>query len=455
MNFSRKKILIIGMGKSGMACAKFLAQQGAKISIYDKKPKEHFQKEINELGGLDIAFYLSVEPTISKDEFDLLIVSPGVSLNIELIKMSQQAGIPIWGELELAYRLNKAHIIAVTGTNGKTTTTSLIGEILKTAGLDVKVAGNIGIPLIQETTLAQETSYLVVEVSSFQLETTIKFKSEVAILLNITPDHLDRHQTLENYATIKSKIFENQNADDFAVLNYDDVLVRKMRSKIKGKVIFFSQKHKLKAGVFFDEGKIKYSWQGETGCISMWEECSLKGAHNIENAMASVAVALVLGVDKAMIKKGLENFAGVPHRLEVIGQSEGVIYVNDSKGTNPEATIKALEAYADKNIILIAGGMDKKSSFEELAGVLSESRAKLIVFGETAEQIIDTANASGVLEYYRVNNLEEAVFKAKEIATNDSVVLFSPACASWDMYKNFEERGEHFRKLVRNLMGCK
>ncbi|MBS3969883.1 MAG: UDP-N-acetylmuramoyl-L-alanine--D-glutamate ligase [Clostridia bacterium] len=454
MDIANKKVLIIGMARSGLAAASILAKQGVLVSIYDQKSRENLLEELKTLSGLNIDFYLGGhEPEISRDSFDLVVTSPGVPLSASPIVKAYEHGLPVWSELELAYTMTKSPIIAVTGTNGKTTTTALIGDILERTGKKVKVAGNIGIPLIKEIAAADTSTYLVVEVSSFQLETIHSFNPKVAVLLNITPDHLDRHKTMENYIAAKGNIFINQTSHDYAVLNYDDNITRGFASKIKSRVIFFSTKHKLEQGVFLEDGIICTNWNGKTERIIEWEKVRIKGTHNLENSMAAVGVALTLGLDRNGLYQSLNNFPGVPHRLEPVGEVAGVLYINDSKGTNPEATIKALEAYADRDIVLIAGGMDKGSSFKELAQILTRLKVKVVVFGETADTIRDAVLEAGINGCYKVKDLEEAVELSKNIALKGGVVLLSPACASWDMYKNYEERGDHFRSLVKRQWG--
>lgn len=454
MDLGSKKILIIGMARSGIAAAKVLAEQGALVTIYDQKSRENLLEELKTLSGLNIDFYLEGrEPEISKDRFDLVVTSPGVPLSASPLVKAYKHGLPVWSELELAYTMTKSPIIAVTGTNGKTTTTALIGDILEKTGNKVKVAGNIGIPLVKEAVTADRSTYLVVEVSSFQLETIHSFHSKVAVLLNITPDHLDRHKTMENYIAAKGNIFSNQTSHDYAVLNYDDSISRGFSSKIKSKVIFFSKKHKLEQGVFLEDGIIIAKWKARTEKIIEWEQVRIKGSHNLENSMAAVGVALALGLDRNGLYNSLKTFPGVPHRLEPVCEVNGVLYINDSKGTNPEATIKALEAYMDRDIVLIAGGMDKGSSFQELAQTLTRLKVKVVVFGETAEAIRDAVLKTGINDCHKVKDLQEAVELSKNIASKGGVVLLSPACASWDMYKNYEERGDHFRNLVKKTMG--
>ncbi|MEW6623141.1 MAG: UDP-N-acetylmuramoyl-L-alanine--D-glutamate ligase [Bacillota bacterium] len=453
MDFYGQRILVIGMARSGVAAAQTLARRGAKVAIYDQKTKDKLTEELKKLESYQIDYFLGIEPAISLNKYDLIVISPGVPLTIPLLHGAVGRKIPIWGELELAFRISKSPIIGVTGTNGKTTTTALIGHILKNAGFKIKVAGNIGIPLIQEVVDADEETFLVVEVSSFQLETIKMFHCRAAILLNITPDHLDRHKTVENYVTIKRRIFENQGPQDFAILNYDDPLVRETAKMVKSKVIFFSKSHKLEQGIYFDAGVIKSSLKGEPEEIIKWDYIQLKGTHNLENSMAAIAAAMSFEVDKNSLRRSLHEFSGVPHRLEPVGIIDDVMYINDSKGTNPDATLKALEAYRDRQIVLIAGGLDKGSSFEGLAEYLTEIKAKVVVFGQTAEKIKNAVEETGSGHCYMVQNLEEAVKTAKKIALVGGVVLLSPACASWDMYNNYEERGEHFKRIVREMMG--
>ena len=451
MDLANKKVLIIGMARSGLAAADTLARQGAFVSLYDQKPKENLLEELKTLSGLNIDFYLGgQEPEVSKENFDLVVTSPGVPLSVTPIAKAYEQGLPVWSELELAYTMTDSPIVAITGTNGKTTTTALIGDILEKTGKKVKITGNIGIPLIKEVIKTDNSTYLAVEASSFQLETIHSFRPKVAVFLNITPDHLDRHGTMENYICAKGNIFINQTDQDYAVLNYDDDTARSFAPKVKSKVIFFSRKHKLEQGVFLEDGIIYANLNIKKEKIIECEKIKIKGDHNLENAMAAIAVALVLELDRDGLSHSLNTFPGVPHRLEVVDEIAGVLYVNDSKGTNPEATIKALEAYMDRDIVLIAGGMDKKSSFKDLAQNVVKLNAKVVVFGETADIIRNTMLDAGITECFKVNDLEKAVKLSKNIASIGGVVLLSPACASWDMYKSYEERGDHFRRLVKN-----
>jgi UDP-N-acetylmuramoylalanine--D-glutamate ligase len=453
MSFQNKRVLVVGMARSGIAAARFLADAGAMVTLYDKKPPEKLAKELALLRGYQIAYCLGEEPKISKEDFDLVVTSPGVPLNVSLLQEAKQQEIPLWGELELAYRVCKAPIIAITGTNGKSTTTTLLGKVLRDGGYQVKVAGNIGQPLIAETATIDEQGLVVAEVSSFQLETIHTFKPKVAVLINITPDHLDRHKTMEHYTYLKTRVFANQGPEDYAILNYDDPIVRQLAPKLQSKVIFFSKEHRLEQAVFFDGKVIKHSLQGKVEDIVCWDSIKLRGGHNLENCMAASAAALALGVSNTGLKKSLQDFEGIPHRLEVIGEVGGVSYVNDSKATNIESTLKALEAYADKPIVLIAGGLDRGNSFDRLAAYLTKLQVKVVLLGESAFKIESSLKRYGINQYYHVKNLEEAVIKSHEIANKGGVVLLSPACASWDMYHSFEERGDHFCTAVKKIMG--
>lgn len=352
--------------------------------------------------------------------------------------------------MELAYRFNNSKIIAITGTNGKTTTTTLVGEIFKAANIGSFVAGNIGVPMISQIENLDSKDWLIVEISSFQLEGTVYFKPNISAILNITPDHLYRHGTMDNYIQEKSKIFLNQTLEDITILNADDPITSILGEKAKSNVVFFSRKTELNQGVFVKGDSIFIKDKGDVIQVCSINDIKLLGEHNLENALAAIAISYYGNVPMESMRSVLKEFKGVSHRIELVETIGGIDFINDSKGTNPEASIKAIEAMK-KPIILIAGGLDKGNDFTEFIQSFNNKVRYLLLFGETAEIIEGTAKKHKFHNVKKVNNLDEAVKESFKLANRGDVVLLSPACASWDMYKSFEERGEHFKTLVRDL----
>ncbi|RKO67456.1 UDP-N-acetylmuramoyl-L-alanine--D-glutamate ligase [Desulfofundulus salinus] len=451
MAFEGQKVLVIGAGKSGVAVSRFLAGKGARVVLTDRKEAASFDPPLSSFLPPEVELVLGRYPEVEEGSFDLVVISPGVPLTIPPAARARELGIPVTGELELAYGLARAPIVAITGTNGKTTTTSLVGQIFADAGIKTLVAGNIGQPLITEVEKYGPNDLIVLEVSSFQLETTRSFRPRVAAILNITPDHLDRHGNMEGYVAAKARIFANQAGDDYTVLNYDDPLTRDLASVCPGKVIFFSRRHNLEDGVIVHNGYIAVREGEAVHPVLPASALRIPGAHNLENALAAVACAWVLGIREAQLAATLHHFSGVPHRLEFVVEINGVKYINDSKGTNPEASIKALEAY-DQPIVLLAGGRNKGNDFTTFARLVKEKVRVLVVLGECAREIEAAARAAGVGEIIRAQDFRDAVFQAYRAARPGEVVLLSPACASWDMFKSYEERGEMFKKLVHELI---
>ena len=385
------------------------------------------------------------------DHIDLAVVSPGVPLDLPFILKLKEENIEVIGEVELAYRLSKnPKFVGITGTNGKTTTTSLVGEIFKADNKDTYIVGNIGNPVIDTVELTNEDSYLITELSSFQLESIVDFKPKVASILNFSPDHLNRHHTMENYIAAKANIFKNQDENDFAILNYDDMEVRKLAPKCKGQIIFFSRKEKLEKGVYLDENNNIVIHIDEKIVLLNKKELSLPGNHNLENCMAAIAMAYVCNINLDTLKHILKTFKAVEHRLEYVRTINDIMFVNDSKGTNPDSTIKAITSY-ESPVILIAGGYNKESDFNELLEIGKENIKSLVLMGETADIIEKTAKEKNYKSIIKVNNMKEAVEVSYKQAEKGDVVLLSPACASWDMYKSFEARGCDFKDNVNNL----
>lgn len=450
-NMKNQNVLVIGLGRSGIAALQAVLKLGAKVSVQDSKKAEEIDPQLlTFLQGRQVTCYFGRNPE-DMSGFDMLILSPGVSPELDFIKEAQAAGAEIIGELEIAYRIGRGNYIAITGTNGKTTTTTLVGEIFQKAKEKTYVVGNIGVAVISKAMSAEEDSWLVTETSSFQLETTRYFKPVVSAILNLTPDHMDRHKTMENYGKAKAKIFENQDESQYLVINYDDKTCFALAENCKAKVVPFSRKEELEFGAFVKDGVIVIrNEKGELISLCRAEELAIPGTHNLENALAAAAIAYFAGIDPEVIGQAMIEFQGVEHRIEFCGQVDGVRFVNDSKGTNPDASIKAVEAIQG-GIILIAGGYDKGSSFEELIKAFGGKVKHMVLLGKTAPKIRETAEKLGFYDSVIVKDMEECVKKGFELAEPGDTVLLSPACASWDMYTSFEQRGNHFKNCVKRL----
>jgi UDP-N-acetylmuramoylalanine--D-glutamate ligase len=452
MDLKNKNVLLVGLAKTGVSTIKKLDSLGANIIVNDIKSKDKLEDIIREIDKLERVEYILEHHPEDISNIDLTIVSPGVPLDLPFIEKLKDSNIKIIGEVELAYKLSKnPTFVGITGTNGKTTTTSLVGEIFKKANKDTYVVGNIGNPVIDTVDFTDENSYLITELSSFQLESIEDFKPKVSTIINITEDHLNRHHTMENYINAKARILKNQDENDFCILNYDDSIVRQLGENSNAKVLFFSRKEKIKQGVYLDEeNNIIIEIDGEKIILLNKNELSLPGNHNLENAMAAILMSYVLNIDTDVIKDTLMTFKGVEHRLEFVTNKDGIMFVNDSKGTNPDSTIKAITSY-ERPIILIAGGMDKQSDFNEMIKYATKNVKALVLLGETADKIKLSAENQGITNIVKVNDMKEAVRKAYALAESGDVVLLSPACASWDMYPNFEARGLDFKENIYKL----
>lgn len=451
MEIRGKRFLVIGAARSGKATAEFLIKQGAVVFLNEIKQRDELKEGLAEsLENIGVQLILGEHAQVSKIGPDYLIVSPGVPFTIPPLLEAKKRGIPVWSEIELAARFSQAPLVAVTGTNGKTTTTTLLGQIFADSGRKVFVGGNIGVPFINEVESVSSDDVAVLEVSSFQLETTEAFRPQVALILNITPDHLDRHDTYEGYLQAKKKIFLNQKASDYLILNYDDLETRSLAEEANCKVLFFSRQHILKAGFCVSEGWVVKKDNTQVTPIVKVEEIGIKGGHNLENALAAAAAGWVMGVGAESLADSLRTFPGVAHRLEPVLTYQGVRYINDSKGTNPDASIKALEAYQEP-IILLAGGKSKGSDFLPLAQKIKEKVKALILIGQAASEIEAAVQKVGYTGYHHVTDYREAVTLASRLAGEGEIVLLSPACASFDMFDNFEQRGDVFKALVLQL----
>ncbi len=452
MEVKNKKVVVVGAGKTGLSTAGFLNRKGAGVTLTDGKKREDFKGSLDVLEGSGVKLVLGEYPHISRDDFDFMVVSPGVPPTIPPVQQARYLGIPVLGELELAYRYAAAPLVAITGTNGKTTTTTLVGEMFRDAGYSTLVAGNIGFPLIDQVENYGPGDIIVAEVSSFQLETVHSFRPRVAAVLNITPDHLDRHGDMDGYIKAKGLIFSNQSRKDYTVLNYDDPLTRSMSTLTKAKVIFFSSRHILEEGVYVREGNIVISFSGREKEVLEKDKLQIPGGHNLENALAATACAFVMGVSLKSLARTLESFRGVAHRLEFVAEINGVKYINDSKGTNPDASIKAVEAY-QQPLVLIAGGKNKGNDFSEFTRKAAVKARAMVVLGQCAGEMEEAASKAGIKNILRAGDFREAVMLAHRAARPGDVVLLSPACASWDMFNNYEERGDYFKEIVRRLAG--
>ncbi len=461
MDVKGKRILIIGAGKSGVSAAVLLKKAGADPVIYDSSEKLDVQGTIDKIDArLDEADRGSVGVFIGvPDEersADVLVLSPGVPTDTEFVADFKSRGIPVWGEIELGYLFAKGRMIAITGTNGKTTTTSLVGKIVKdwyekeNKPGTVYVAGNIGDPYTDIALDTKEEDTVVLEISSFQLETADTFHPEVSAILNITPDHLNRHHTMKNYAECKGRISKRQNADEWCVLNADDEWLPAMAEKMNCKTFFFSYTKKLEDGIYVDGKDILVSEGGVPRKVMSTDEMKLLGAHNVENVMAAIAMSLKFGIPADSIVQTVREFGSVEHRIEYTATVKGVDYYNDSKGTNPDAAIKAVQAMV-KPTVLIGGGYDKQNEYDEWIESFGSKVKALILLGQTADKIEECARRHGFGNIIRAESMEDAVAKAYETAVSGDAVLLSPACASWGMFKNFEERGRIFKEAVRNL----
>ena len=451
MEIAGKKALVLGAGKSGIASAKFLAERGATVALHDKKPIADWTEEARSLKSEKIGLLDGQIPSWLLDQIDLVVISPGVPTNTVPARYIDRKDGEVIGEVELAYRFLKGRIVGITGSNGKTTTTTLIAELFKNAGIETQVGGNIGTPLITLAESSTEKTWTVVELSSFQLETIKDFRPNVAICLNVTPNHLDRYDFFSDYAAAKHRIFTNQTADDLAVLNADDEITASWADGLKANVTLFSVKKELDEGLFLRGKDLVCRANGKEKVLTTRDEIFLRGLHNVENILASLAAGLACGASLDSMRETVKNFKGVEHRIEFVAEIEGVKFYNDSKATSVDATQKALEALSDGNgkIILILGGRGKNAPYQPLADLIKENVRKLILVGEDASNIEN--QLKNYAEIIRADDMKDAVVKSFESAENGDAVLLAPACASFDMFRSFEERGTVFKREVENL----
>lgn len=452
MNLMNLKVLVVGLGVAGLPMVKFLHRKGATITLNDAKDEGTLAELLKDIKDIPVRKVLGSHPVDTElyGAQDLIVVSPGVPLDLPFLVRFKELNVPVLGEIELAYRFMERPIIAITGTNGKTTTTALTGAMFRLGGKKTEVVGNIGIPAIEKVGMKNEESYFIMEVSSFQLETIELFKPMSAAVLNISPDHLDRHGNLEAYGKLKFRIFENQGNNETAVINADDNLCASLVKRIKSKVCTFSLINKTSNGLFLDGSKMMIRWNDKEQFIVDQKDILIPGEHNMQNAMAAAGLAVTAGIPVEAVREALRTFRGIEHRLETVALINGVNFVNDSKATNLDAAMKALGA-VNAPIILLAGGSDKHSEFVTFFDSFNQKVVFMYVYGETADQLMDTARTLHYHNIEKVAGLEEAVIKAYKKAEPGCTVLLSPACASWDMYVNFEQRGNHFKRLVHGL----
>ncbi len=452
MEIKGKKVLVVGLGKSGLAAALFLRRQGAQVTVSDARSAEALAKEIPALIEEGIAVEAGGHGLLTFRRQDLIVVSPGVPVDTPELVQVRKFGLPIIGELELAAHYLRGKVLAITGSNGKTTTTALCGEILEAGKLPVQVGGNIGVPVIALVEGSREDGWSVLEVSSFQLETTCEFHPQIAVILNVTPDHLDRHGTFENYAAAKERIFARQTGDDALVLNADDEPSKRAAARTTARVYWFSRTRVIRQGAFIHEGVIHFRRSEQTSAepVMRVEEIPLKGAHNVENVLAAVCAARLAGVDASAIRSAVMNFKAVEHRLEFVTTIDGVAYFNDSKATNVDASMKAVEAFPG-GIHLILGGKDKNSDYRQMRALVQQRVKAVYTIGAAAEKI--HTHLDGTVPIISAGTMEAAVARAGAAAQPGEIVLLAPACSSFDQFENYEHRGRVFKELVMARRG--
>lgn len=459
MDLNEKNVLVFGAGISGEAAAGLLLRQGARVILYDGNKNLDLQsvksriadsvRDMTDRPEENLKIVSGEFPEEVVKELSLAVISPGVPADLPVVEQMRNLDIPVWGEIELAYAFGRGDVLAITGTNGKTTTTALLGEIMANYKESVFVVGNIGNPYTSIVPRTEESSVIVAEISSFQLETIHTFRPKVSAVLNITPDHLNRHHTMEAYVAAKERIAENQTKEDVCVLNYEDKLLREFGERTKAEVLYFSSKRKLKRGVYLDSGEIIIDL-GEKISLCSVDSLHILGTHNYENVMAAAAMAYAYGVPAEVIQKTVCQFRGVEHRIEFVAEKNGVAFYNDSKGTNPDAAIRGIQAM-NRPTVLIGGGYDKDSTYEEWINAFDGKVKKLVLLGATRDKIAETARRLGFEDIVMADSFEEAFDKCVEYSRPGDAVLLSPACASWGMFKNYEERGRMFKEYVRNL----
>ncbi|MGN0135163.1 UDP-N-acetylmuramoyl-L-alanine--D-glutamate ligase [Anaerotignum sp.] len=451
MEYNGKKALVCGMAKSGIAAAKLLKRLGAAVTLQDMKKREKIPADVLALENEGIVLYTGANPDDIACAQDVIVLSPGIPCDLPFIAAAEEAGVNVISEVELAYSLTPCPITAITGTNGKTTTTTLTGEIMKAVYPGTAVVGNIGISYSGEVERLTEKDWVVAEISSFQMEKAKEFHPHISAVLNITPDHLNRHKTMEVYIAMKERVFAKQTAEDFCILNHADEVCRKMAEKTAAKVFFFSSSEKLEEGIYLDGETIEVRWNGIKETLINVNDLQILGVHNHENVMAAAAAGICAGVSLDIIRKVLKAFAGVEHRIEYVATVDGVDYYNDSKGTNVDASIRAVLAMK-KPIVLIGGGYDKGVSFDEWTKLFPGRVKHLVLIGVTAPQVRASAEKFGFTAISDCETFQEAVDLCRAKAELGDCVLLSPACASWGMFDNYEQRGDLFKEQVRGYL---
>jgi len=451
MDVTGKKVLIIGAARSGIAAAQFLAARGAIVALNDQKPIENWSAAALALKDLGVGLLPGEPPMWLLDQLNLVVVSPGVPATIIPIRYAERAGAEIIGEVELAYRYLKGRIVAITGSNGKTTTTSLIGQLLGDSGLKVQVGGNIGNALISMAETSSEDGWTVAELSSFQLETIKDFHATIALVLNVTPNHMDRYEAFTDYAAAKHRIFMNQASNDFAILNADDPTVSSWKSGLRAQVVEFSVRKEVENGVFLRGDELIARTAKSEHVVLKPSDMKLRGLHNVENVAAAIAAGISAGANLELMRETVKRFDPVEHRLEFVRELNGIKFYNDSKATSVDATLKALEAFATDpgKVVLILGGRGKKAPYAPLAELVKTQVRRLVLIGEDAETIENELGKYA--EFERASDMSDAVSRAFAAAEKGDVVLLAPACASFDMFESFEHRGKVFKEAVRTI----
>lgn len=448
MELKDKKVLVVGLGRSGVASAFFLQEHGARVIVSDSKSEAQLQTEVPALLDRGISIETGQHGERTFRDQDLIVVSPGVPSDQPQLQHARTLGIPVIGEVELAFRFLQGKVLAITGSNGKTTTTTLVGEILSKSGKKTLVGGNIGTPVISLAGQSTADGLVVLEISSFQLESIQQFRPWIAAILNITPDHLDRHHTFQAYVDAKVRIFENQQAGDFAVLNADDPTCVALKDKAKGPLLWFSRRQRVENGAFLIGDQIIFRQNGQEQPVLGRSDIQLKGEHNVENVLAAVAMTMVAGCSAQQVRQAVKEFRAVEHRLELVSTINGIAFYNDSKATNVDATVKALESFPG-NIHIILGGKDKGSDYSVLNPLLRERAKRIYLIGAASDKIASQIQSAAAV--VRSGTLERAVRQAFDAAKPGDVVLLAPACASFDQFENYEHRGRVFKELVQSL----
>lgn len=447
MDFKNKNTLVVGLARSGVSAANLLHKLGANVTVTDEKGEETLSDNVKKLEK-GISLKLNGHDSVNINGIDLTIISPGVPWDSPFLNKIREKGIRIMSEVEFAFQQLQAPFIAITGTNGKTTTTTLTGEILKRGGKKVFVGGNIGNPLCEEVLNGGKSELVLSEISTFQMEGSETFKPYISAILNITPDHLDRHESMDEYIELKKRVFINQDENDYMILNLDDEIAAGFSTEVRGKKVFFSRLKEVENGAFVREDKIIFKNDGREETVCSLKDLKLIGVHNIENTLASVAISGICGISGKIMRDVISEFKGIKHRMELVREIRGIRFINDSKGTNVGATVKSLQSF-NEPIILIAGGKDKGSDYLPLKGLIEERVKFLILIGDAKKKI--AKNLNGFKNRIEADTLENAVKEGYKRAKSGDIVLLSPACASFDMFRDYEDRGEQFEEIVNRL----